>query len=257
MGADVNSVDAFGLTPLMHAAKRGNIDIVKLLTESTHIEIDKVHKLPRSHFFPCHRWTALMFAANEGHRDVCSYLIEVANSDVTYHDSLGRTAREILGQHADLYQEISGRAISKILNEAVKANLHSVVESVIKRFSNSNEWSPSLRNAFDVALYEAVSLGRSSIVEYFLKKGASANGPSPGIGGTVTNLLTEDSHQVPIIAAVYTENFEIVKLLVKYNADVNKFGRLHSKSRHSTTAINVATEKKNQKIVELLASLCG
>jgi ankyrin repeat protein len=65
-GAEVNSIDGFGLTALHYAAIYGRTDVVAILLEAG-ADIDAPDP---------HGWTALHMAADSGHIDVVRLLIE-------------------------------------------------------------------------------------------------------------------------------------------------------------------------------------
>ena len=65
-GADVNASDKHGWTPLMFAAKAGNLTVVEYLVEEAGADrqLEDKHK----------GYTALMWARDEGHHDIVSFL---------------------------------------------------------------------------------------------------------------------------------------------------------------------------------------
>lgn len=89
----LNSIDENGMTPLDFACYKGNLEIVKLLTEKgANVNNDK----------HVHGFTALMFAALGGYADVVQYLLE-NGAEIDRVNSVGRTASQLaafVGQHA-------------------------------------------------------------------------------------------------------------------------------------------------------------
>jgi len=80
-GADVNTKDNDGWTPLMHAAEKGHKEVVELLIEKgADVNIQDEDG-----------WTALMFASQNGHKEVVELLIE-KGADVNAKDYFGLTA---------------------------------------------------------------------------------------------------------------------------------------------------------------------
>ncbi|VTJ88829.1 Hypothetical predicted protein [Marmota monax] len=88
----VNCLDENGMTPLMHAAYKGKLDMCKLLLR--HGADVNCHQHE-------HGYTALMFAALSGNKDITWVMLEAgAETDVV--NSVGRTAAQMaafVGQH--------------------------------------------------------------------------------------------------------------------------------------------------------------
>nr|KAF6417827.1 ankyrin repeat and MYND domain containing 2 [Rousettus aegyptiacus] len=88
----VNCLDESGMTPLMHAAYKGKLDMCKLLLR--HGADVNCHQHE-------HGYTALMFAALSGNKDITWVMLEAgAETDVV--NSVGRTAAQMaafVGQH--------------------------------------------------------------------------------------------------------------------------------------------------------------
>ncbi len=81
-GADINETNAYGWTPLMHAARVGNLDVFKLLLEKgadTHLQDDNGR-------------TALMKAILAGHLEIVKIILLQNNIDVNTVDFMNRTA---------------------------------------------------------------------------------------------------------------------------------------------------------------------
>lgn len=88
----VNCVDDSGMTPLQHAAYKGNYEMCKILIElGSDVNINEHN----------HSYTALMFAALGGHKRVVSLLLE-SGANVDAINSVGRNAAQMagfVGQH--------------------------------------------------------------------------------------------------------------------------------------------------------------
>uniref|UniRef100_A0A8C6GIP5 Ankyrin repeat and MYND domain containing 2 n=1 Tax=Mus spicilegus TaxID=10103 RepID=A0A8C6GIP5_MUSSI len=88
----VNCLDENGMTPLMHAAYKGKLEMCKLLLR---------HGADASCHQHEHGYTALMFAALSGNKDITWVMLEAgAETDVV--NSVGRTAAQMaafVGQH--------------------------------------------------------------------------------------------------------------------------------------------------------------
>jgi len=82
-GADVNKLDEFGRPPLMNAilAERADVNIIKMLVENgANVNIKDSGQ----------KWTALHFAAREGHADIVEFLIE-SGAEIDPQDVFGNT----------------------------------------------------------------------------------------------------------------------------------------------------------------------
>lgn len=91
-GVNVNCLDEYGMTPLMHAAYKGKADMCKLLLQHGADVNCNEHE---------HGYTALMFAGLSGKTDITLMMLEAgAETDVV--NSVGRTAAQMaafVGQH--------------------------------------------------------------------------------------------------------------------------------------------------------------
>lgn len=87
-GADINSQDDTGLSPLMSASYMGNSKIVKLLIEND-VTVDLKDK---------QGYTALMFASNSGSNDVVKVLLE-NGANVNCMDNMNSTPIMFAAQH--------------------------------------------------------------------------------------------------------------------------------------------------------------
>ncbi|KAM3929682.1 ankyrin repeat and MYND domain-containing protein 2 [Leptodactylus fuscus] len=88
----VNCLDEHGMTPLMHAAYKGKVDMCKLLLQHGAEVNCNEHE---------HGYTALMFACLSGKKDIVWMMLE-AGADTDVVNSVGRTAAQMaafVGQH--------------------------------------------------------------------------------------------------------------------------------------------------------------
>jgi hypothetical protein len=105
-GADVNTRDEFGCTPLRLAATIGNIDIVKFLVERG-ADADAKDKFG---------FTPLHCAASNGHLDIVKFLVE-RGVDVNARDEDGRTPLDLARKYNRLdvvdFLENTARSIAR------------------------------------------------------------------------------------------------------------------------------------------------
>ncbi|KAM5158382.1 ankyrin repeat and MYND domain-containing protein 2 [Mantella aurantiaca] len=88
----VNCLDEHGMTPLMHSAYKGKVDMCKLLLQHGADVNCNEHE---------HGYTALMFACLSGKKDIVWMMLE-AGADTDAINSVGRTAAQMaafVGQH--------------------------------------------------------------------------------------------------------------------------------------------------------------
>ncbi|XP_051966028.1 ankyrin repeat and MYND domain-containing protein 2-like isoform X2 [Xyrauchen texanus] len=88
----VNSLDEYGMTPLMHAAYKGKADMCKLLLQHGADVNCNEHE---------HSYTALMFAGLSGKTDITWMMLD-AGAETDAVNSVGRTAAQMaafVGQH--------------------------------------------------------------------------------------------------------------------------------------------------------------
>ncbi|XP_076013261.1 ankyrin repeat and MYND domain-containing protein 2-like [Genypterus blacodes] len=88
----VNCLDEYGMTPLMHAAYKGNADMCELLLQHGADVNCNQHE---------YGYTALMFASLSGKTDITSMMLE-AGAEMDLVNSVGRTAAQMaafVGQH--------------------------------------------------------------------------------------------------------------------------------------------------------------
>jgi cytohesin len=144
-GADVNAKDKFGETPLIFAASAGNKDVFEvLIAKGADVNSKDVTEL-----------TPLLVAAMEGHKELAELLI-AKGADVNAKDIVGATT---------LFMAVSGRGHKD------RAEL---VELLIAKGADVNAkdqlgWTP---------LYHAEIDGKKDIVEILKKHGARENQPS-------------------------------------------------------------------------------
>lgn len=134
---NVNAVDVEDYTALHHAASKGHIDIVRLISSTKGVVVDFVSKS---------KVTPLWLASANGHRNVVSLLIEKeANIE----------ARDVPHGQTPLCQ-------------AARNGHYSVVELLLRsnadiEVTNTSGWTP---------LYEAGGNGHGSVVELLVENGA-------------------------------------------------------------------------------------
>jgi ankyrin repeat domain-containing protein 50 len=79
---DVNSVDKYGRSALMYAARGGHSDIVNAFLQRSDSDINSVDE---------NGWSALMHAANRGYSDIVNALLERSDIDINQLNHMGWT----------------------------------------------------------------------------------------------------------------------------------------------------------------------
>jgi hypothetical protein len=162
-GADMNWVDASGFTPLMHAVKQGNLEMISyLLTEQLEINT-RGYK----------GQTVLHVAAQTRIDDVFKLLLQTDGLEIDATDDNGMTAMHYAAKH-------DNRPFAKRLGRA-KANLEIKDKSISRR----------------TPLYIAIKEDKYSFAKVLLKYGAEVDlGYLPRIRSSdISNLLR--NHQRP------------------------------------------------------------
>jgi len=200
-----------GVTPLMIAAKEGDVSRVKELLERE-VQVDQPSK---------YGWTALMFASWQGHPGVVDVLL-AAGADPDVISGSVPSRFETVGGHppsSALREAISNGHIHiarKLLDAGAQLDPESVahagheaelgfLQELLVRGADLN--TPS-RNAFyPSALCTAAKHGRLETVRWLLEKGADPNLVAAG--------------QTALKEAISGTHLDVVKLLLDSGADPN------------------------------------
>uniref|UniRef100_A0A0K8SLG9 Uncharacterized protein n=1 Tax=Lygus hesperus TaxID=30085 RepID=A0A0K8SLG9_LYGHE len=208
-GSKVNLGDRESLTPLHLAAVRGHLDVVKcLLDMKAHVNAKCTDKM-----------TPLHYSASRGHVDIVTTLISHGAS-VNTLDSGDRTPLKLAASR-DLYQVV------KVLVESnAKVNIEDV-----KGYTALCEavWQKNVAMArllleagakltpTPFLLHYAILHRHSEMIELLLEAGAMVN-------------IRDDHGSTPLIVAAVTAQPTIIRLLLKYGAQVDFCGGLSWKT---------------------------
>lgn len=165
--------DANGVGPLWTPAKRGNLEIVKLLVERG-ADVNDRNKSG---------WTPLMLAASEGHEPVVSYLLS-KGADPKAVDQKGTSALTIAALHGHAAvvgvllkagapaDDRSGRAMPPLLAAITSGNLDPV-KLIVESGADIRSETPNAKGGkFMAPLALARKKGHKPIEEYLVSKGA-------------------------------------------------------------------------------------
>jgi ankyrin repeat protein len=241
-GTDANSKDCEGWTPLVRAARKGDIGLVETLLHA---------KADVNVAITCgHRPTALEAAAEDGHLDVVERLL-AAGADVNAAAARrhGRTALQaaagggysdvverLLAAGADANAAAARRHGRSALQGAAGGGHLGVVERLLAAGADVNAGPAEQYGR--TALQAAAGGGHLDVVERLLAAGAGVNAAVEAYGRIALQLAAEGGH------------FDVVERLLVAGAEVNvTYGR---------TALQAAAEGGHLNVVErLLAAGAG
>ncbi|CAK4654993.1 unnamed protein product [Aphanomyces euteiches] len=228
--------DEAGLTSLMVAAGKGNAEAVVLLAADA-----DAHVL---NFATEEGWTALMWAAMNGHADVVRALVD-AGADTSLADKTGRRARDWAASQRHV-------AISFMLDsvEASKRGRHAgelrealwmaakngnvaTVRQLLNRGGEPN-WAPPDEKGW-TALMVACAKGHVATVKTLLARGASVD-------------IAASTGVTPLMCASAAGKIAIVKELLAHHADVNAI------NEDGGTALHGAAFYDHLAVVQVLAN---
>ncbi|KAG9400565.1 hypothetical protein AC1031_010777 [Aphanomyces cochlioides] len=228
--------DEAGLTSLMVAAGKGNAEAVILLAADA-----DAHVL---NFATEEGWTALMWAAMNGHADVVRALVD-AGVDTSLADKTGRRARDWAASQRHV-------AISFMLDsvEASKRGRHAgelrealwmaakngnvaTVRQLLNRGGEPN-WAPPDEKGW-TALIVACAKGHVTTVKTLLARGASVD-------------IAASTGVTPLMCASAAGKIAIVKELLAHHADVNAI------NEDGGTALHGAAFYGHLAVVQVLAN---
>jgi len=198
-GASIDHKDSHGDTTLMYAMLTGRLDIIKLLLDRK-ANVDQKNK---------NGVTALMLAAHKSHENVVELLLD-RKANINHKDSSGATA----------------------LVCAAGEGCSEVVELLLNRGANIDHKDSD----GDTALIAAADRGHKDIVELLLNRKA--------------NIDHKNKHGVTaLMFAVNNGHKDVVELLLARGADKN------ARSKNTQrTALDIAKQTGNQEIIKLLTA---
>lgn len=241
-GANVNSVDKFGTTPLMQAALYSNASCIRLL-------LDKGADPNAANQAGA---TALMWSAGDPEK---VRLLLNKKSAVNPQASSGRTALSIAASNAGNIE-----AVELLLAAGAKVKVTAPLsggpvwaaassgDAAILRAMLSAGGDPNERNRVGMTpLMEAVKKGSIASARLLLDAGAEVNVHS-GMPPVSTRGLAELGEFTPLILAGGGSNARMVRLLLDHGADV------HAKESRGMNALTMAaaSEYQDEKTVRIL-----
>jgi uncharacterized protein len=231
-----------GMTPLMFAAKSGNIQKLSELIEKG-ADVDDASQ---------YGWTALMFACWKGHEQVVEKLLD-AGADPN-----------IVSEYVPSgFETVGGYPSSTALAEAVRKNHTSIANLLINRGALIDPLS----------LAHAGGQGNISLLEKFLEEGANLNQPSNNVfnpsplcsasgqgkidavkwlinNGANPNLITNG--RTPLSYAIWRNRTEVVSYLLDNGANPNIVYGEHWGPTALFEAVGSCDWNRDDKIIKML-----
>lgn len=185
---DVNAIDAAELTPLMSASSSGNLELVEILISSG----------AKPSIFRENSGYALLFAANQGHKDVFDYLYQLTPRRLQsepkkimakFSEQAGRKSSPF---DETFFDAIAGGDTAK-LQEAISLG----VDINVRRKRNGRS-----------APHVAVQHNNTDMMRVIVDLGADID-------------AQDDDGYTALMYAVANNKFSCVELLLEFNADVD------------------------------------
>jgi len=238
-GADVNSVDSKGCTPLQRAVVEGpRNDIVELLLSAPGIDVNAASK---------DGWTALLRAAYHGYTETAKLLLKSPHIDVNKADKFGWTplyaaalkghveaVRALLGADGIEVNKPNQNGVTPLLLAAQNGHVEAVrallgADGIDVNAADKDGWTP---------LHAAASNGHGGVVKVLL-----------GTPGIAVNAAKDGC--TPLHIAAYMGHEGVVQALLRApGIDVNK-------KVEGVTPLQIAKMNGHTAIVELILKAGG
>eukprot|EP00943_MAST-04B_sp_MAST-4B-sp1_P005289 g5289.t1 len=253
--ANPSAVRTFSWTPLMYAASRGHIEVVKILVEAN-VDIDDVNK---------ENMTALYLAAREGWYHVVVYLLEVG-ANVNQSATTKRTPLfcALMNDHCNIVKyfinntdaDIEGRdsSLNTIWHEIAACNSLNCFQLFVELYNDNAETNDNnkimsygremkrlidlncLNNIGQHPIHLAASEGHSEILKLMLSINCKLIDLPQHDGNTALHIACARGH------------LNVVEILLEFNCNVNAIGS------NGRTALVLARGFRHDNIVQLLVT---
>ena len=233
-GADINTTNKEGQTPLLAACEQGNIEIATLLMKNG-AQINATNKGERP---------LLNLACAKGNIEIVTLLIE-NGADINKVDVDGRSplilacrngitevAKLLIKQGAE-FQQVNREGETPLLAACEQGNIE-IATLLIKNGAQINATNKGGRPLLNLACAK----GNIEIVTLLIENGADLN-------------TTNKEGLTPLLAACYNGNREVAALLIEKGAAIDKTNKL------GETALDIAIKKKDKDIVTNLLKKGG
>jgi len=192
-GADVEAMNAYGITAMHLAADTANTELIRLLLEAG---ADPESPNPDGE-------TALHLVARSGNVEAAKLLLKAGAKVDSVEQFGGQTP--LMWAAARRHPQM----VELLASRGADVNARSVVRDYRRVATAESRAAPRDRGGFTPLMYAARGNCREC-VEVLLKHGADVNLPDPG-------------YVVPVSIAMMNSNWDIAKRLVEAGADVNQW----------------------------------
>ena len=238
-GADVNTRDSNGLTPLCLAVKAKNVEMVKLFL-AYGADVNKSSNLTEM--------SPLTYAIQHGCIELVDLLLD-HGAFFNYRDGEGRiplhlaierqdllTVNTLLYRGADVHTH-SNRSVSTALGIAIERKSIDIVKTLVRHGSDI-EQLVSIKNP-KTPLVFAIENGMLATTKFLLDNGANVNGVLCGGGVSL-------ERSRPLYIAIQCGHLDLVKLLINHGADPGVT------SRGENTLLLLAISKRELEITKVM-----
>ncbi len=264
-----------GPSALMLAAESGHIEVVKLLL-GKRSDVDAVGSMAKVEEMnwlgeplppiidPYQRRTALMLAAEKGHIEVARLLldagttadkgVEWSQSPLTLAVSNGRAeiVRLLLSHkvaaNVGTVINVKGRHMATVLEVAAMKGHTEIVKALVDNGANVNGRGEIGSEEGKTALIYAAENGHSEVVQVLVSKGADVNVKSFLTLDRLFRLHEPCPRQTALMFAAANGHIDAARLLILAGASLDQ------KNLCEQTALDLAVESKQEKMVEFLKS---
>ena len=244
--ADLNILDKHDYTLLMKAAEEGQLECVKVLLEfGALVDLPHTDVKDESHEeYWFYRSNAIYLAAKKGHFGIVKFLLETdPHAELNHFDfrPLYEACRQghldtakLLVEHGAELQDDDNEYSANALMEACKSGNAELVEYLIDEGADVNYENKYNSHALIVACE-----GRHlDVMQVLLENGADVNAMRMG--------LAQDPEEYTCLhLACQREDMDIIRLLVKYKADISVY------NRNSLSPFTSAYTKGHKEAVDL------
>lgn len=213
LGADVNSHDEFGDTPLMSASSLGHLEVARFLLERG----ANVNARDNGEETALHKWV------DSGHDGILTLLL-AAGADIEARDSLGETPlaravkRHAYSNQARLEAMMDGQgngtSLGELLGEALPPEMQEMLAAATAAQEDPERYFHGVRHL------------------------ASA--------GAAVDARDTISNSTPLMEAAFVADSAMIKLLLELGADV------HAEDEEKATALHYAAEAGDVETIRLL-----
>ncbi|XP_057341762.1 ankyrin-1-like [Microplitis mediator] len=237
--ASVHTETACGKKPLDLAIEKGNYRIFKLLVDSG-ATVDLTYKnMNRLHWAAYHNSLEIaryLFSIGDDINFRCfhsrSYFYQYTPLYVAIQQESVKVAQFLISKGANV--NICGKNGETLLTIAIEKKNSELFQLLLDAGAEINDCPKKI-----LPLHQAVAVKNNDVTKFLLKRGVD-------VDVVCKRPVSKYSNFTPLQLAVSTENLEIVNLLLKHKANVNK------STKKLGSAIGIAVDRNNYELYESL-----